>query len=145
MNQIARYMILAVSFFLTACSQNTLGEETPHREEELNNLEDVSLEMTETSYQAEGDTFELRVSNDSDEEISYGAPYQLEYYDDGVWYEVEPDEEPAFIMIAYLLGSGEEEVEEINMDFYEPLDSGQYRVIKEIQGEYLVAEFAVEE
>lgn len=128
--------------FLSSCQTNNLGEESPYGEA-VNQLEGVSIELTEDIYQPEGDQFELRVVNESEEQISYGVAYALEYYDETVWYEVEPDEEISFIMIAYLLDAVEEATEEINLEYYEPLEVGRYRLIRQIAGEALAAEFEI--
>jgi len=129
---------------LMSCGTNNLGEESPYGEN-TNQLGGVAIELTQATYQPEGDTFELRVINDSDEQITYGAPYTLEYNDEGTWYEVETDEEIAFIMIAHILDAGDEATEELNLEFYEPLDLGHYRIVRQINEEPLTAEFEVVE
>lgn len=138
----AAFMIGGVAM-LSSCGNNNLGEESPHGEDGVNNLENVSLEMTESAYQPEEDTFELRVINHSESEITYGVEYMIEYEEDGTWYEVEPDEEMAFILIAHILDPGEEAVEEINLSYYEPLEAGSYRLIRKIDGTPLAANFEV--
>lgn len=85
----------------------------------------------------------MRVKNNSEESITYGVAYALEYYNEEIWFEVEPDEELAFIAIAQILYAGEEAVEEVNMEYYKPLDTGRYRLIRQIDGESLAAEFEV--
>lgn len=144
-----RYIVLfifAAVLFTAACSNgNDLGEESPHGEDGVNHLEGVSIEMTESTYQSEGDTFELRVINHSESEITYGVEFILEYHDGNTWYEVEPEEEMAFILIAHILDPDQEAVEEINLSYYEPLDAGRYRLIRNFEGSPLSAEFEVVE
>lgn len=133
-----------VGFILLGCGSNDLGEESAFGEN-VNQLEGVSIELNEDTYQPEGDYFELTVVNDSEEEISYGVEYSLEYYDEDTWYEVEPDEEMAFILIAHMLGPDDEASDEINLEYFEPMAPGRYRVIRRIQGDPLTAEFEVVE
>lgn len=129
---------------LTSCTTNNLGEKSSHGEE-VNQLEGVFIELTKDTYQSDGDQFELRVVNDSEEQITYGVEYALEYYDETAWFEVEPDEEVSFILIAHLLDAGEEATEAINLEYYEPLENGRYRLIRQIDGEPLAAEFEIVE
>ncbi len=137
-------IILGSLFILTSCGTNSLGDESAYGEQ-VNDLEGVTIELTEDRYQPEGDTFELRVTNHSDDQITYGVEYALEYYNEDKWCEVETDEEISFIMIAHILEPDEEATEEINLTYYEPLATGRYRVIRQINGEPMAAEFEVVE
>lgn len=131
-------------FILTSCGTNNLGEESPYGED-VNNLDGVSIELNKDTYKPEGDIFELTVINDSEEDISYGVPYTLEYYKEDKWYEVEPDNEIGFVLILYTLSPGDEASDEINLDSYEPLETGRYRVLRQIDDETLTTEFEVAE
>ena len=131
-------------FILTSCGTNNLGEESPYGED-VNNLDGVSIELNKDTYKPEGDIFELTVINDSEEDISYGVPYTLEYYKEDKWYEVEPDNEIGFVLILYTLSPGDEASDEFNLDSYEPLETGRYRVLRQIGDETLTTEFEVAE
>jgi len=133
-------LIISLSI-LGACSEDT-AEPSPY--EEVNTMENVRIQLEKDSYSAEGDTFILTTINESEDEISYGVAFTLEKEQESDWYLVEPDEEIAFIMIAHSLGPDEEAVEELNLEYYEPLEPGSYRVVREIEGEVLTAEFEVE-
>lgn len=135
--------LLASVFLLNGCATTNLGEESSHGTD-VNKLEGVSIELTKDTYQAEGDSFELVVKNNSDNEVTYGVAYSLEYMNDDAWYIVEPEEEMSFIMIAHILAPAEEAAEELNLTYYEPLAPGTYRIIRQIDGEILTAEFEVE-
>lgn len=136
--------ISLISFILLGCSSNDLGEESTYGEN-VNQLDGVSLKLNADTYKPEGDLFELTVVNDSEEEISYGVEYHLEYLSDGTWFQVEPKEEMMFILIAHILAPGEESTEEINLEYFEPLKPGRYRVVRLIAGEPMTAEFEVAE
>ena len=139
-------------FILIGCSTNNLsddsnnienlGEESEF-EENVNELEDVSIKLNKDTYQSEDDNFEITVINNSEEEVSYGVDYLLEFKKDEIWYEVEPEEEPGFVLILMTLPPGSEDTDEINLDFYEPLEEGKYRVVRHIEEEPMTAEFEV--
>ena len=140
-NILLRYVLLPGSMLvLGGCAGNDL-EPSPY--EEVNTMENVRIELEKDVYSAEGDTFILNTINESEDEISYGIAFSLETEQDGEWFVVEPDEEMAFILIAHVLGPGEEAEDELNMAYYKPLEPAQYRVVREIEGEVLTAEFQV--
>lgn len=128
------------SFILSACG--TTKEESPF--EEVNTLEGVDINLEQDIYEPEGATFILTVSNESEQEISYGVAFTVELEEDDNWYVVEPEQEMAFILIAHMLQPGEEAEEELNMEYYEPFEEGHYRVVRQMEGEVLTAEFTVE-
>lgn len=137
----ARYgVLISCSTVLWGC---TSEESEPSPYEEVNTLENVRIELEKNEYDSEGDTFLLNTYNDSEDDISYGIAFTLEKEEEGEWFIVEPEEEMAFILIAHILAPGEEAQEELNMEYYEPFDSATYRVVREIEGEVLVAEFEV--
>lgn len=145
MKHIKYLVVLLFSIFVVSgCQSNQLGEESPYGNN-VNNIDGVSIELNADTYLPEENQIELTVMNHSDEEITYGVPYILEFLKEDTWYIVEPEEELAFIMIAYILAPGEEETEGINLEPYEPLDGGEYRIIRLINDGPLAAEFEVVE
>lgn len=138
-------LLLGVTVMSACQNSNELGQESPYGEEGVNNLEGIYMEMTQDTYRPEGDDFAISVSNESDEDITYGAEYMLEYFDEDTWYEVIPEEELSFILIAHILEPGQQSEEEIDLTYYEPLEEGRYRLMREFEGEPLGAEFEVTE
>lgn len=132
--------VIIIGIVLSGCGDT--GEPSPF--EEVDTLDGVSISLDQEVYAPEGETFVLTVSNQSEEEISYGIAFTVERQEDDQWVIVEPEEEMSFIMIAHILGPGEEAEEELNMQYYEPFKSGEYRVVRQIEGEVLTAEFTVE-
>lgn len=132
-------LLLSISF-LWACTDSE-KEPTPY--EEVNTLRGVRLSLDKEIYESEEDRFLLTVHNNSQNEVTYGVAFTVEKLNDNNWYVLEPDEEIAFIMIAHILASGEEAEEEIHLDYYEPINPGHYRIVREIEGEVLTAEFQV--
>lgn len=128
-------------FLLGACTEK---EAEPSPYEEVNTMENVRIELEKDVYDPEDEPFILNTINDSEDEISYGAAFSLEKEKAGEWYVVEPNEEMAFIMIVYSLDPGKKAQEELSMEYYEPLKTGNYRIVREIEGEVLAAEFEVQ-
>ncbi len=146
MKWVNKLLVLSfVLFILSACGNSAdgeeVGEKTPY--EDVNTLEGVHLELDKDVYDAEGDTFTLTVTNHSNQEISYGVSFTVEKQVDDDWYTVEPEEDMMFIMIAHILEPDQEQEEQINMEYYEPLSEGTYRVVRQIEGEIVTAEFEV--
>lgn len=133
--------------FLTSCKSDNpeninLGEKSEFGDS-VNKLENVEMTLNKATYASEGDKFEVTVANNSEEEISFGVEYVLEYFYKDSWYKVESENEPGFVLLLITLPPGEKNIDEINLDFYEPLETGKYRVIRNI-GEYPIAtEFEV--
>ncbi len=132
--------LISSSIVIWGCTEDGL-EPSPY--EEVNTLDNVSIEFEKNVYAPEGDTFILHTYNRSDDEISYGIAFTVETEEEGEWFIVEPEEEMSFILIAHILEPGEEAQEEVNMEYYEPFDAGTYRLVREIEGEVLTAEFEV--
>lgn len=135
--------ILWIAFMVPLLWACTGTEEEPTPYEEVNTLRGVRLTLDKEVYESEEDRFLLTVHNDSSSEVTYGVAYTLEKLNNQQWYVIEPEEEIAFIMIAHILNSGEEAEEEISLEYYEPLEPGHYRIVREIEGEVLTAEFQV--
>ncbi|MCC5896233.1 MAG: hypothetical protein JJU16_12295 [Alkalibacterium sp.] len=132
--------ILLIGLLLIACGET--NEPSPY--EEVNTLDGVELQLNQPVYESEGDTFLLTVVNNSEVEVTYGIAFTVEMLEDEQWVMVEPEEEMAFILIAHILPPGDEAEEELFMEYYEPFEQGTYRVVRQIEGEVLTAEFTVE-
>lgn len=133
-------LLLFFAPLFLACS-DTEKEPTPY--EEVNTLRGVRLSLDKEIYESEDDRFLLTVHNNSQNEVTYGVAFTVEKLRNGEWYVIEPEEEIAFIMIAHILDPGEAAEEEISLDYYEPLEPGHYRIVREIEGDVLTAEFQV--
>ena len=139
--KIGSFLIILFILVLAGCD-SPIGEESPYGNN-VNQLEDVSIEFAENLYNPIDNYFELITTNDSEEEITYGVGYTLDYLNEETWHIVKPNEEVSFILIAHILEPNSESSEEINMTFYEPLNIGQYRLIRQINDSILAAEFSV--
>lgn len=137
-------LISFILFFLTGCSFDSLNPDIEIGEAD-SQLEGVRIEFTQETYQPSGNQFELRVLNNTSETISYVNEYIIEVLEHGSWREISPNDSVHFNMIAQVLEAGEETIEEINLEFYEPFKGGKYRLIKEIEEQSVGAEFEVED
>ena len=80
------------------------------------------------------------------EENVYGEWYRIEKFENETWQEVEiVAENPVFTSIGYLLDENNQLELQVNWDWlYGSLNSGRYRLIKEINHKYIAVEFTME-
>ena len=110
----------------------------------------VSLTVKENTLTETGATLILK--NDSDVDVQYGNPYEMEIKKDGEWHKI--NVELNFTLPAYILKSKETKEWKLSWeDGYGKLASGDYRIIKSIDVEkadgtydtfYVSAEFTIE-
>ena len=110
----------------------------------------VSLTVKENTLTETGATLILK--NDSDVDVEYGNPYEMEIKKDGEWHKI--NVELNFTLPAFILKSKETKELELNWENgYGKLASGDYRIIKSIDVEksdgtfdtfYVSAEFTIE-
>lgn len=110
----------------------------------------VSLSVKEDTLTKVGATLTLR--NDSDVDVEYGEPYEIEIKKDGEWHKI--NVELNFNLPAYILKSNTTKEIELKWENgYGKLASGDYRIIKGINVEkedgtfetfYVSAEFTIE-
>lgn len=110
----------------------------------------VSLTVKENTLTETGATLILK--NDSDVDVQYGNPYEIEIKKDGEWHKI--NVELNFTLPAFILKSKETKEWEFSWENgYGKLASGDYRIIKSIDVEkadgtydtfYVSAEFTIE-
>lgn len=110
----------------------------------------VSLTVKEKTLTETGATLILK--NDSDVDVQYGNPYEMEIKKDGEWHKI--NVELNFTLPAFILKSKETKELELNWENgYGKLASGDYRIVKSIDIEkedgtfdtfYVSAEFIIE-
>lgn len=110
----------------------------------------VSLTVKENTLTETGVTLILK--NDSDVEVQYGNPYEIEIKKDGKWHKI--NVKLNFNLPAFSLKSKETKELELNWENgYGKLASGDYRIIKSVDVEkadgtfdtfYVSAEFTIE-
>lgn len=116
--------------------------------EEVNTLEQVVLEVVESTVTPEGLT--LRIVNSSDKAIRYNGAFSLEETIDGEWYVVNDVLGGKFEFADEGLGTESNSTTDIPIDWrgiYGELDSGDYRILFNVgdeSGRYdLAAEFSI--
>jgi len=112
--------------------QDDEGSWKPTPYEHVNTFDGVTMEIQEGTVSATGLT--LLFTNETDKEGIYGDPFTLEKKIDGSWFEIPVIlEEYGFNDIGYNLPPNGESEWEVDWEWlYGPLDSGEYRIMKEI-------------
>lgn len=110
----------------------------------------VSLSIKDNTLTNTGATLILK--NDSDADVEYGNPYEIEIRKDGKWHKI--NVELNFTLPAFELKSKETKEIELNWEHgYGKLAAGDYRIIKDIDIEkedgtfeafYVSVEFTIE-
>lgn len=109
----------------------------------LNVNKNITMRTERGSYPAGVKTLNVIIANSTDETVDYGAPYLIEKEHDDGWYRADM-EDIAWIMIAYILAPGETQTHEISFEILDdPLDPGEYRIIKTIGGQLYSAHFSI--
>lgn len=140
------FMVLGLTGCGTSKNEFTVGKES--------NIEivekGVTLSIKENTLTTTGATLILK--NDSDVDVQYGNPYEMEIKKDGEWHKI--NVELNFTLPAFVLKSKETKEWEFSWENgYGKLTSGDYRIIKSIDIEkedgtfdtfYVSAEFTIE-
>lgn len=133
-----------LGLFLAGCKQTTF-ESSPYKPTELNTLSGVTMEIEKASYPTDVEVITVAITNKTVEELFYGIAFNVEYLDGNDWVVFPFKEEMAWIEIALLLESGATNTEEIDMTLLQNnFEPGTYRIIKDIAGKTLTAEFKIE-
>ncbi len=95
----------------------------------------IILEVN-TEVRNETDQLGITIINSSEQAIEFGANFRLEVNIDDIWYQIDDmttdSGDHPWIAILYMLEEGEEESYTHYIDYYNPLPSGKYRIIKEL-------------
>jgi hypothetical protein len=130
-------LCLAALMLLTACGgalNKSNLESSPYGESDLSG--GVAMSTASSVVGPDTEMISLRIINETDKELTFGADYTLETLMDGEWYVVPPKEEMSFIMIAYILeANGTAQAEVALSGAYGKLPDGRYRVVKGFSSE----------
>lgn len=144
-------MLTIFSLFIAGCTNYKPNDLKTTTFEVVNNLDDVNMTV-------KGETptgLTVVFQNNSNSECIYGEYFYLERKQDGNWYQVPVTikENYGFEDIAYILSPNDETEWEVDWDWlYGSLESGEYRIIKDVlelnESEeydtyYLAAEFKI--
>ena len=133
-----------LGLFLAGCKQTTF-EPSPYKPSELNTLSGVTMETEKASYPSDVEVITVAITNKTIEELFYGVAYSVEYLDGNDWVIFPFEEERAWIEIALLLEPDATNMEEIDMTLLQHnLEPGTYRIVKDIAGETITAQFEIE-
>ncbi len=142
-------VIGAITLTITGCNLNKnefdIGEKSNINLTQNN----ITLSIKEETLTNTGATFILK--NDSNVDIQYGEPYEIEIKQDGSWHKINVQLD--FNMIAYELKAKASQEIDINWENgYGALAKGEYRIIKTInikkedgttENSYVIVEFTI--
>lgn len=102
----------------------------------------LDITLNKTSLPANAKKLELSISNNSTEDIFYGADYSIEKLNGTDWEVVPAVKDLAFAAIAYSVAPGTKQEFIVDLGQLNPaLDAGNYRLVKNINGQTFYAEF----
>lgn len=141
-------VLLIISLFaiilLTGCTNNRIGEKTPHK---ITN-DKITMEVKQGTLTKSSAT--IIMTNKTKEEYTYGEPYHLEIKHNDSWHilELEPNNDIFFTMPAYSLKAGESVEKEYNWEYgYGKLKKGTYRLVISVslekEKQYIAGEFEI--
>ena len=104
----------------------------------------VTMEIKEETLTKSGATILLQVKDG--EEYSYGRWFRIDKKENGEWRGLEPiDENYVFDAIGFILNPYSESEDKVDWsDLYGELEKGEYRLVKNISGKYIGAEFTID-
>lgn len=129
-------LVLVIS--LSGCNKKEETKESTYQVSKVNN---IIMDITNIS--ASGATLTITDSNEFP--YVYGEWYKIEKLIDGKWYDVETiRDDYGFNEIAYFVDENNKVKFEINWKWlYGELPTGNYRILKEIDKQYIAVEFTV--
>lgn len=102
----------------------------------------LDITLNKTSLPANSKKLELSISNNSTEDIFYGADYSIEKLNGTDWEVVPAVKDLAFAAIAYSVAPGTKQEFIVDLGQLNPaLETGNYRLVKTINGQTFYAEF----
>lgn len=102
----------------------------------------LDITLNKTSLPANAKKLELSISNNSTEDIFYGADYSIEKLNGTDWEVVPAVKDLAFAAIAYSVAPGTKQEFIVDLGQLNPaLETGNYRLVKTINGQTFYAEF----
>jgi hypothetical protein len=102
----------------------------------------LDITLNKTSLPANAKKLELSISNNGTEDIFYGADYSIEKLNSTDWEVVPAVKDLAFAAIAYSVAPGTKQEFIVDLGQLNPaLETGNYRLVKTINGQTFYAEF----
>ncbi|MCX4365663.1 MAG: hypothetical protein OSJ70_07820 [Bacilli bacterium] len=122
--------VITLTFF-TPISFKTIIP-SPYNFKQMVRRDDLTLEVKEESLTKEGVTIVYK--NNTDESMSYGAKYSLEYQMLGDWFIIKPtDINPAYLLRLYIIESNSNVERKIFWEnMYGQLHKGKYRIVHDL-------------
>jgi len=139
-------VLLLAALLLSAVSCGAKTEDSPYLEGDFDTSGEIVLRVEHPVYDKSVSSFHYYVENHTDNQLTFGAPYSIEVFKDGVWQSLPAREDAAWNDIAYVLEAGGEWSNSFSFFAYDyEVVDGRYRLIKEIEGKRYAAEFTIGE
>ena len=136
-------LLLVLAGCLYACGRKQ-ADPSPYSEDQFDQTGTIVLSIEHTQYDKSVTSFNYFVENNGEDPITFGAPYEIERYRNGVWESLPPAEDAAWNDIAYVVAPGEKWGNAFSFFPYDyTVTDGRYRLIKEIGGKLYRAEFTI--
>ena len=126
-------LCVSICLFSAGCQTNKKKFDIGDKSDIQITEKEISLSLKEGTLTKKGATLVLK--NDSDVDVQYGNPYEIEIKKDGEWHKI--NVELNFDIPAFPLSSKESKEIELNWENgYGKLAKGTYRIIKDIDYKY---------
>jgi len=139
-------ILLLIALLLSTVSCGAKTEDSPYSDDDFDLSGDVVLRVEHPVYDKSVTSFHYYVENNTDRELTFGAPYTIEVLRNGVWQSLPLLEDAGWNSIAYVLEAGGEWSNSFSFFAYDyEVEDGRYRLIKKIEGKRYAAEFTIGE
>lgn len=153
-------LALFVTLFAAACTapQSSTGPETtpdaetsalaesPYAPEDFASDSAVRILFDHEVYDKSMSAITYYISNESGDDIEFGAEYTIERFEAGTWRTLPVIDNLAWNAIAYILPSGAVRGDTFSFSIYDcEITDGRYRIVKQVGEELLCAEFSLGE
>ena len=136
-------LLLVLVGCLYACGRKQ-ADPSPYSEDQFDQTGTIVLSIEHNQYDKSVTSFNYFVENNGENPITFGAPYEIERYRNGVWESLPPAENTAWNDIAYVVEPGEKWSNAFSFFPYDyTVTDGRYRLVKEIEGKLYCAEFII--
>ena len=109
----------------------------------MNQLENISIVIKEDTLTNTSAT--IIITDLSGNQNTYGEWFRIDKKEYGKWKEVKKIGEAWFVLIGYMVDENYQlELEQNWKDIYGKLEPGKYRLVKEVNNEYISVEFKID-
>lgn len=148
--------LLAAILLLSGCAGGTQAAEQTEEPEQTEQVipteepeaapEGLTMELEHEVYDPSLTSYTYLLHNNTSETVEFGEPYTIERNDGGQWAELTRRDDVGWNTVGYLLEPGQTMALTCGFWLYEETPTaGEYRLVKDVGGAQLTAEFALGE